>query len=230
MINLHHADAVPDWEKIPPESWNFWQRTAAATKGLVTPGNIASVLGLGLVLWGLIDIAAGNTRAGFVKIAAGRLMDLVDGAVAHATNTKSLLSEATDASVDKIELAVGLPVLIKQAILPVVAGVVIGVQNLVNIVAAVAAKHKGTELRPSLWGKVSTAVQWGAIVLYGASAAAGQGGRGVLAATLAVLGHVAVVIFIPMGLAATVGYVRDASGVRSAAKQRQSAGTVSRRR
>ncbi|HEX5797672.1 MAG TPA: hypothetical protein VFX86_04770 [Candidatus Saccharimonadales bacterium] len=38
-MNLHRAGRVPDWEKVPEGRRNRWQKLAAKTKGVITPGN-----------------------------------------------------------------------------------------------------------------------------------------------------------------------------------------------
>lgn len=210
MVKLHHTGPIPDWEKIDPRDWSSWQRIASKTWGVVTPGNAVSVLGLALVLWGLADIVDGNTASGLFKLAAGRIMDLLDGAVAHKTATKSPIGEGTDASVDKLELAIGLPVLIWTGLLPFLVGFAIALQNIANVVLALIAKRRKYEMHPSKFGKVGMAFQWGAMGLYLLSAVALEGNSDSAPQLLQILAYILAVVSLAFGAVATYGYAQGA--------------------
>ena len=157
--NLHHAKA-PDWQDIPEEERNPFQRIAARTKGIVTVGNGFTALGTGLVLWGLSDIKKGSTGVGSAKITLGRLCDLADGEGAERTGTKSPLGAALDVAADYVQLGAALPVLVDRDIIPKRTAVVMGGQKVVNAVATVISLMEGKETLTSGSGKSSTFAQW----------------------------------------------------------------------
>ena len=159
--NLHRADRhTADWEKKAPEDRNVFERVAANTKGILTPGNIVSAAGTILTLSGISDVAKGKKAAGATKIIAGRTLDLVDGWLADKTGTKSATGEAVDASGDKIQIGYALFKLWKADVIDTPVAVSFGVQNAVNTFATVMAKKHGAELHPSGAGKYVTAGQW----------------------------------------------------------------------
>lgn len=217
MIDLHYADAEPDWQKVKPQDRNIWQRTAAATDCYVTPGNLVSLLGLALVIWGFVDFAEGNVLGGLIRIAAGRVMDLADGAVAHATGTKNSLGAALDAAIDKIELLIGLLVLTQHGLLPVLVGIAVGLQNTANILLAASAKKRQIELHPSRWGKIATAAQWCAIILYLSVGLSLGPYDESFSRLLIVLAHIVMILlFVPTGAVATYGYAKSVFGEHQA--------------
>src|SRR5579862_7066069 len=110
-MNMHRAGAEGQWASVPPENQNPFQKVAAATKGIVTPGNAVSIAGAGLVATGLKNIATGETAKGVIQVGAGRAADLLDGTAAEATGTKSPIGEAVDVGVDKAELVAAVPIL-----------------------------------------------------------------------------------------------------------------------
>ncbi|MDQ2973695.1 MAG: hypothetical protein M3Q79_04430 [bacterium] len=220
-MNLHRTGKSPEWATVPHEERNIWQKTAAKTHSVVTPANAVSLIGLGIVGSGLKDIADGNTGRGIAKIGGGRLLDVVDGMVAHRTKTKSPTGEAVDVVVDKIEAAAALPILTLKGILPpAVAGSFLA-QHLANTLATAAAKRRGNEIHPSKEGKWNTAGQWGAISLYGLSAAARNAELNGTARRLELAGHLTTVVTTYLGASALVGYIKDAQGLNSESVQPQ---------
>lgn len=165
-MNLHRAEKVGDWEQIPHEKRNRWQKIAAKTKGIITPANFITLTGGVLVIDGLYDFAFGDKKMGVAKIIFGRALDVADGYVADKTGTKSPLGEAFDVTVDKIALATALPVLVDKDIIPMASGIMIGAQNLANIAITGIAKSRGNEIHSSRLGKNTTFGQWAAIGLY----------------------------------------------------------------
>lgn len=159
-MNLHRSDKVPDWEKVPENQRNIFQRTAAKTNGVVTPGNVISVAGLAITLSGLKDMHDGQYTRGTVKIGVGRLCDMADGFAADKTGTKSALGEAVDAFIDKVVMAVGLLVLRKADIVPRETARAFAVQNGVNALATGVAKMRGVDLHPTEKGKKTAWAQW----------------------------------------------------------------------
>src|SRR5690606_15766775 len=92
----------PEWELVPASRWTRIQKIAVRTRGVITPANIITALGLGIVLWGVGVLLREQYITGILLVAGGRLLDVVDGLVAEATHTKSPLGEMLDAAVDKI--------------------------------------------------------------------------------------------------------------------------------
>lgn len=174
-MELHRASKIPDWENIPTEEQNIFQKVAAKTRGFVTPGNAVSVAGLLLTHRGLNDIKYGDTVSGTAKVAIGRAMDVVDGYVADKTGTKSSIGEKFDATIDKILMADALWLLQKKDIIPSRAVLLIGAQNMVNTVASGVAMLRSNELHSSREGKIATAMQWAAIGGYCIDSISGSG-------------------------------------------------------
>jgi len=101
-MDLHRTTGKPDWETIPANKRTAVQKLAFATHGIITPPNFISIIGLGLVIWGLAALVSGEYWTGLILLAVGRLLDIVDGVVAQKTGTKSPLGELVDATIDKI--------------------------------------------------------------------------------------------------------------------------------
>jgi len=163
-MKLHRAATKPDWELVRPAGRNRWQQLAARTGGVVTPGNLASTLGICLVGAGLVYIGFERLWAGLALLAAGRLCDLLDGTAAERTGTKSPLGEAVDASLDKIAALAALVVFTAAGVLPWPFALAIGLQNLPTSALAVAAKSRKHIIHPVAAGKVGGAVEWVALL------------------------------------------------------------------
>ncbi len=165
QLDLHTRQEKSDWEYIAASDRTMWQHTAAKTRGIVTPANLVTISGLGLVLFGLALFANGSHTAGIAAIAAGRAADVADGAVAEYTRTKSNFGELLDVSVDKIALvAVAAGMLLW---LPVPAAVIAAIVALngYNGLVGLYAKAKRVTIHPSRSGKLATALCWLVIVL-----------------------------------------------------------------
>lgn len=175
-MKLHRTGQAGDWVEVEPSQRNTWQRIAAATHGVVTPGNAVTLAGYGVFELGLRDIRQGKTASGMIKIMGARLFDLADGWVADATKTKSPTGEMLDATIDKIEAARGLSTLVAARIVPRSVGVAFAAQNTANTAATLMAKRRGNEIHPSAEGKITTALQWAAIGSYGIEACLRESG------------------------------------------------------
>src|SRR5258708_17612311 len=101
-MDLHHANPKPDWEYITEGKLSRWQIVAAATRGIVTPGNAASTLGFLMAGLGLVVFIRGNALIGLALVLLGRAVDMFDGLIASRTHTKSPLGASLDASLDKL--------------------------------------------------------------------------------------------------------------------------------
>lgn len=209
-MNLHRTGNVPQWETVAPEDRNPFQKVAARTQGVVTPANAVSLAGAGLVGAGLRDIARGKVTRGMVKVGAGRVFDLGDGATAEATGTKSTVGEAVDVVVDKAEAAAALPVFVGADILPKPAAGMIFAQNMANTAFSMIARRRDVTIHPSREGKLTTFGQWTTIGLHGLAAAAKENDYSRLAKGLEIAGHISAVATAALGAKAIAGYARDA--------------------
>lgn len=207
-MDLHRAEKKPDWEKLRARHRNFWQRWAARTNGIVTPGNAISALGFVLVLYGLLLIYRGDVAVGMVMVALGRILDMADGYMAHKTGTKSPLGEAVDATIDKVEIAVALPVLAFSEVLLPWQALALALLQVVNIACAAVARLRRISLHASELGKYAATLQWTAIVLYGFAVA--LEGRGTVSVLLWIA-HIIFALSIVMGTVAASGYIKDAA-------------------
>jgi len=163
-MNLHRTSAKPDWENIRISQQSAIQKLAAKTGGWLTPPNLITVIGLGIVVYGLACILNESYWLGLVLLAIGRLLDIVDGVVADKTGTKSPLGETFDAVADKI-----------GTLLTIIVIIVAGITNLWIILALIIPqaiipmlilykKQKGIGVHPTRPGKISMALTWVGIV------------------------------------------------------------------
>jgi phosphatidylglycerophosphate synthase len=163
-MNLHRTSAKPDWEKIPASKRTAIQKIAATTGGYLTPANVITIIGFGIVLYGLANILNGQYWTGLLLLAFGRLLDVADGIVADKTGTKSPLGEIFDAVADKFE-----------TLFTIAAIIVTDSTNLWVIVALIIPqaiipllifykKQKGIGIHPTRAGKASMALTWVGIV------------------------------------------------------------------
>lgn len=166
-MKLHRVGKRADWDRLKARNRNNWQKVAVKTHGIITPGNIISMVGFGLVVSGLWFMYIDQVLLGVLMVGVGRLLDIADGMLADKTGTKSPLGEVVDATIDKAEIALALPVLvITQVLLPWQALVIVALHAL-NVVLIFITKVRGMLPHASQSGKYATTVQWVAIVLYG---------------------------------------------------------------
>jgi len=163
-MNLHRTSGTPDWEKVAPAKRNIFQKISAATHGVASPANVITVIGLGIVIYGLILLLQQQYWVGLVLLAVGRLLDVVDGIVAEATGTKSPLGELFDAVADKIGTILTILALIFAGITYwwVIAALIIP-QAVIPLVIFYK-KQKGISVHPTRQGKLSMATAWVGIV------------------------------------------------------------------
>lgn len=164
--NLHRAGTLADWEVTPKSQRNVWQRIAFSTKGVLTPANVISVIGAVLVFLGLYYVFTDELAWGFVCVAVGRFADLIDGAVAQATGTKSSVGEAVDAGLDKIILFVAIVAFFISGIVPLWAAIFIAARNIAIMTIGLTGKAHRVTLHPSRAGKYAAATEWAAILLF----------------------------------------------------------------
>ncbi len=170
-MDLHRVENnKPDWENIPESKHNAWQKLASKTNSILTPGNIVTSAGLGLVTYGSTKLGT-NLIESFVFITGGRAADPFDGYIANKTGTKSPLGEIYDATADKIEMVVVGAGIIENNLIPLPIMLGILVQNGLNTFFSIRAKKDKSipKMHPSRLGKYATASQWATIGLYGIS-------------------------------------------------------------
>lgn len=208
-MKLHRTLGRPDWEGIPPAERTVWQRIAARTSGVVTPGNLLTAIGIAAVVYGLWCLGDGRYWAGLGLVTFGRLLDLADGWAADQTLTKGPLGELLDASVDKLATLLTLITLGATGIAPWWAMAVLLVPQALAAAIAGLQRARGKTLHPSRLGKLSMAGLWLALVLFiGAQAAGGTGWLMFFAYTAAAVSTAA-------GFVSAIGYLRDTPKVRS---------------
>ena len=164
-MRLHRTE-VPDWSKLPPTQHNWWQRLAARTHGIITPGNAVSLFGASLVIYGLYLLSNESLAAGATALGAGRLADVADGWVAERTKTRSPLGEAVDASVDKVLIGVAVLMLLYLQLLPPLVGIILILHGAYNSLLVIPAERVGVKLHPSQTGKLATFFAWSSVVLW----------------------------------------------------------------
>ncbi len=210
---LHRIkDNGNDWDGIPDEKLNPFQRVAKATKGIVTIGNTITTVGAGLFVMGLIDYANGEKVKAVAELAGSRGADLVDGAAADATDTKGRIGRDYDPTVDAAELLVGAPVLTHLGALPLASTVIMVAPKVVDTGAAIAARARGIEVNPTESGKLGAGGTWIGVTAFLARAAFDQYLPGYAETALETVGWVGTVGGTLYKLPATADYVRAGFG------------------
>jgi phosphatidylglycerophosphate synthase len=160
LPDLHTRQDKPDWEYVSSVKWSRWQRLAARTHGLVTPGNFVTLLGFIFVLIGLMLVIQKHYMSGLVLIIIGRLADVFDGYAAARTHTKSAVGELLDLTIDKAVVFLALLMLILFFDVSTLAvGLVLGI-NLLNGISTIVAKLQGRAKHPSRAGKYAMVICW----------------------------------------------------------------------
>jgi phosphatidylglycerophosphate synthase len=149
-----------DWEGIPDNQLNRWQRIAKRTRGLVTMANGLTILGTVTVLNGLADFANGHYASGIVKVGVGRLADLGDGALAHKQGVKGPVGKRLDAGMDMVQLGAALPILYVTDTLPAAPLVAVAAPKIIGTAGSLAAEYRGHEVNVTSDGKLGTTAIW----------------------------------------------------------------------
>lgn len=159
-MNLHRTSGKPDWEHVPATQRSRIQTIAAVTYGIVTPPNIVSVVGLGVVIYGLAALVQQQFLLAFCALVIGRLLDLADGWIAEATGTKSPLGELLDATIDKIVTFLTLIVLFVTGVSEWWLLTLLLLPQIPISLFALYKRHRGQPLHPTRIGKLSMAGLW----------------------------------------------------------------------
>ena len=163
-MKLHRSQGQPDWTTVESANRNPWQRVAAATHGLITPGNVATIAGFLLVIIGLCYIAGTHYLLGGSLIVIGRLMDIVDGWLAELTGTKSPIGEAMDAAADKIITFLAIVFLLVSHLAPLWVLFIVALPHIVISLIVLVARRRNKRLHPSRNGKTSMVLAWAGLV------------------------------------------------------------------
>jgi phosphatidylglycerophosphate synthase len=158
-LNKNHND----WDDIPASKFTHLQNIAKKTRGIVTPGNVITLVGSIIVIDGLADFAAGNTWAGTFKVGIGRFSDILDGIVAAKTHTKSRVGRDLDPTADILQLIVGSILLGHAKVLPISLLIVIGLTKTFGVIGSLAARARHVRLDPTAGGKIGTLFLWSGI-------------------------------------------------------------------
>jgi phosphatidylglycerophosphate synthase len=204
-MDLHRVGKKADWQAISSRRRNSWQRLAAASGGLLTLGNLLTVVGFILVVAGLWAVARQQYWWALVLLAVGRGCDLLDGLLADRTGTKSPLGEKMDASVDKLETGLALIVLLATGLVPWLAVWAVLLPHAAIAIMSMLVVSRGSVLHPSRLGKYSMAAAWfglGSFVLWRALDVASQGWARLVAYAL-------VTVSVALGWLALAGYGRQ---------------------
>jgi phosphatidylglycerophosphate synthase len=164
FMNLHRTTGKPDWETLKKSDYNAFQKVAASTHSIVTPANVITIIGLGLVVYGLISVLAGHYWLGLGMLAIGRVLDIVDGVVANSTGTKSPTGEFLDAAVDKIGTLFTIIVLYIAASQQWWAITLILIPQLITPFVSLYKRTHHKEIHPTRPGKLSMATAWVSII------------------------------------------------------------------
>jgi phosphatidylglycerophosphate synthase len=164
-MKLHRA-VRSDWSDIAPQERTIFQRWAACSWGIITPGNLTTLIGAALVVGGLYELSQGRLISGTAMIIVGRLADILDGMVADYTKTKSPVGEAVDASIDKVLLILALYVFLSKHLLPLPVGIVMAAHAVYSTAVTSVASRAQVRLHPSRAGKLGALFEWVCVGLY----------------------------------------------------------------
>ncbi len=209
-MNLHHTTEKPDWTEVNSRDRNRWQRLAAASHGVLTPANALTLLGFGLVLFGLVEIGRQHYWTAASLLLVGRALDVADGWIAEATHTKSPLGEVFDAGIDKLATLLIVIVFLVTSLAPGWLLAALALPHILIAFVAVIARFSRQSLHPSLPGKLSMGFIWLTLVGFVVLRALGTDGAGPAAWTIYCLAAVS----IGLGMIALAGY---ATALRSRA-------------
>jgi phosphatidylglycerophosphate synthase len=164
-MKLHRA-LRSDWSDIAPQQRTLWQRWAAGSHGVITPGNLITIIGAALVIGGLYEIAHNRLISGVSMVIVGRLADVLDGLVADYTKTKSPFGEGLDASIDKVLIIIALFVLLDKHLIPLPVGIAMAIHAAYSAGVTTVASQLHVKLHPSRAGKSGALFEWACVGFY----------------------------------------------------------------
>jgi phosphatidylglycerophosphate synthase len=165
-MSLHELHKGSEWYAVAESERTSLQRLAARTQGLVTPGNVFTIVGMLLTVAGFLALYRHAFWQAFVLVIVGRFCDILDGHIARLTHTSGPVGEGLDAFMDKLVIGVGAVTLVAVHAVPLALLIpVIAIQVLVALVV-MAARQLQVRIHPSRIGKYSTFALWIAILCY----------------------------------------------------------------
>lgn len=199
-------------ENLPNDGADSDKKPLFNSKDIFTIPNAMSITG-GILTWhgaGSIE-----STAGLSEVIIGRIIDVLDGAVARATGQTSNLGAGVDASIDKAATAKLLCDLTRKNAAP---KPVIGTIALLNTINAAATGitnmrngGKGFSDRPSKSGKLAMAGETVTLFAYAGAYTAEHNGRPGLAKILRNFGCAALIVSLPFATRAAHEYLKRAA-------------------
>lgn len=162
VANKHFSD----WEDLDPTDMNSWQHIAFQTKGLLTIGNLLTVIGFLLVLSGAVKISQEQYLLGTILIGVGRLLDYLDGIAADMTRTKSRLGASFDEVADALGLGLALIIFLVNDTMPLVLLILIALPKSLNALSWCVSKIRRIRMDTTAQSKIATFIIWSGILLY----------------------------------------------------------------
>jgi len=172
---------------------------------VLTPANAISAIGLVLSVHGAANI---DRLQGVIEIGIGRLLDAIDGPVARRTHT-SRFGAILDALFDKLGIAAIAYQAWQYDVAPKTLIGFIVIQNLINSMTAIYSEQKHLKLESSKVGKYTILLQ--NLALGGFALTSVWNDNVALEFMSVGVG----IIGIPMGIYATLGYLRKISLLKS---------------
>ena len=163
-LQSHASREKPDWNYVVPEMRNGWQRMAASTHGVITPGNILTIAGAGMDVVANYAFLPGQYRLGALCLVTEGALDLLDGHAATCTGTRSPLGRAMDAGSDAARILLTTSVMTRTGILPKSATGILTTEKCLTAVPGAIAKLRNVDLTPSSEGKLTAFFQRSALV------------------------------------------------------------------
>lgn len=170
--------------------------------------NAMSATGFGMVAAGS---AIENDSKALALTAAGRSLDLIDGAVARKLNQESDFGAGVDAILDKLGMAAMVAGGVYHKRIPKWSAGVVIAHNSLNATASVLHEINSQETaRPSKLGKIGLFAENIGLMSYMASSALESRGSNRLSKSLKIAGHVLTISGAALGTAAGVQYIKRA--------------------
>lgn len=180
--NLHRvADGkASDWQDIPYDDMNPYQKRAFDTNGIDTPGNrvTAGRLILGGASLGAIKL--GYKKTGLAGLTVSLFGDWYDGYRAEKTGTKMKRNGNFDAIADMALRTAALPVLASESIITKRYAATLAVENGVNTAATAINSAMGHDPRSNAAGKIKTVAEGLSLVFAGVNNLRGDSESGFL--------------------------------------------------
>lgn len=199
-------------ENLPNDGADSDRKPLFNRKDIFTIPNAMSITG-GILTWhgaGSIE-----STAGLSEVIIGRIIDVLDGAVARATGQTSNLGAGVDAGIDKVVTVKLLYDLKKKDAAPEPVIDTIALLNTINAaatgIANIRNRKKGASDRPSKSGKLAMASETVTLFAYAGAYTAEHNGRPGLAKILRKLGRATFIVSLPFATCAAHEYLKRAA-------------------